>query len=462
VGGYCDCWSGYGGNQCQNSPDVSCPGIATLDTTANFQPSITTWTFANQSITLIITANQYAHGNGSAPNSLSTSIYFGSSATPCDFPGPNWVETAAASGNCIDTYTGTFQWSTLKTSCNFVSGNGGLTYQNSITTSRNFSTSYGPVRTEADQVTLAVDFPTPFATTTTSVKSFGPVDVRASIIDVSFAFNSGSTTDGIWTIVVDTLVQYPFSLPYVNYTSPLPNSLPVPTVTQPSACVGNCEQTTTLAFSAPCGQTSTSSSPLTLQFWPACIGSVSDCPLRGGEYDTVELYFTTGSACPIASQVTATATLASFQDAALHISRDQFFNDQTVYFGITIISPNAIPVQADVLNVTVNGSGYTDYTSFGPTSGYHGGFSLPLTDAAFNIGSLDSESFVFGATILATFQGEKRSVVQLQLSTYDVASVITQMTPVTSQQTQKVAEIGASGAIIPASLLVIAGAIVSF
>ena len=287
------------------------------------------------------------------------------------------------------------------------------------------------------------------------------MNVRASIIDVSFAFNSGSTSQGTWTIVVDTLVQYPFSLPFVNYTTPLPNSLPTPTVTQPSACVGNCEQTTTLAFAGSCDSISTGGSPLSLIYWPACVASVTDCPLRGGEYDTVDLYFTTGSACPQTSQITATATLSSFQDSALHISRDQFFNDQTVYFGITISSPNAVPIEAYVLNVTVNGAGYTDYSSFGPTSGYNGGFSVPLTDTAFNIGGLDSESFVFGATILATFQGEKRSIVQLQLSAYDVASIISQTTPATSQQPQGPVEIAASSAILPASLLIIAGAVAS-
>ena len=122
----------------------------------------------------------------------------------------------------------------------------------------------------------------------------------------------------------------------------------------------------------------------------------------------MSLRITTGSDCPTASTVTASATLTSHQDVALTIQRDDFFGTDTVYYGIKVYSPNDIPVSADVLNVTINGIAFTEWTSISAANGFHGGFSLSLTSNAFALAGDNSKSFVIGATIKATFDGQKR------------------------------------------------------
>ena len=148
-GGGCSCFSGFGGGYCDSRP-ASCAYNPVFSNVTNFSPSVK-FSVANSQISFAITAaleqTPYASPNlnddptTATSYSLDTSIRFGNSFTPCDYPptlaSQSWTHNAVDL-SCIDNWGLTVPWGYAVSNCGFSDSGHDHVWMQTVTVSRNY------------------------------------------------------------------------------------------------------------------------------------------------------------------------------------------------------------------------------------------------------------------------------------------------------------------------------------
>jgi len=278
------------------------------------------------------------------------------------------------------------------------------------------------------------------ASTSHTITTFFPVTLEAAIIRQFDVRTPDAVTTAHSFIRLFTSVQYPFVLTNPLWHGAVPgDNMVLEPIAQTTAyllsgedCLDSaadtvCEQEWLIQFDAPLSPPKCDfTGQYNINFTVRCSASIgAGCPLplnadgfkeQNGE---VVMHITTEYFCPqIFANVIATASLASYQDAAHSIAKDDFLSGDTIYFRATSASATATissttlaslsivytypgsPQSTTLLYPLANSivvSGATDHDD------YHCWFSVPL-DSTFPVPFDGSVSFQFQATLNIVFQ----------------------------------------------------------
>jgi len=151
----------------------------------------------------------------------------------------------------------------------------------------------------------------------------------------------------------------------------------------------------------------------------------SECPLVGGESNTITIIVQTSDSCPTNDTITFTqTTLSTFSDAGCTAPRTSFITNQVSYFGAVITSSKGNIASRTVHSGSVcfqigNGAcSPVDYTVVSSTNGNDPVFSVDFMGTAnnravfsvLNQTPVEAQDFNIKATIDVSFTGAKRSV----------------------------------------------------
>eukprot|EP00027_Filamoeba_sp_ATCC50430_P016266 CAMPEP_0168568732 /NCGR_PEP_ID=MMETSP0413-20121227/15740_1 /TAXON_ID=136452 /ORGANISM="Filamoeba nolandi, Strain NC-AS-23-1" /LENGTH=988 /DNA_ID=CAMNT_0008601099 /DNA_START=9 /DNA_END=2975 /DNA_ORIENTATION=- len=449
--GYCSCFSGFGGCNCNIRPAPACEPLyeQITDLSALFKPNAS---MDYQGYNLYINVDAplqetaivnpaYGNSPNTYPYSLETLIYFGStpqSYPNCTFPvRPVWSDLAATYPSCVDSYTTNLTWAYARTYCGFIAANNTKNYTSQITMSRRFINSNGKERTEQTARILNVVFPTEVTVT----ESFVTISFPSAGLAATITFVDYNPSDDRWVVHVATEVDASYyisnSSSVASVTSTLASLNRVPTL-QVSPCTINgltCSQTLTYTFpqgTAPDACLGLVGSVVTDINIGCAVGSCAPTNIS-----QLALQLDTADSCPITDTIDfSIAALYSFRDAALAFDTTIFDNNDIAYFGADVQSTEAIIQSRSVKSGSVcfkNGTAPcvpVQYTTLTSTNGKDPVFSVnfadPANQAVFG-GIVDPTAFTVKATIQVSFAGAKglhvknipsSQTVDLSLSTY--------------------------------------------
>eukprot|EP01117_Protostelium_nocturnum_P017378 TRINITY_DN707_c0_g1_i2.p1 TRINITY_DN707_c0_g1~~TRINITY_DN707_c0_g1_i2.p1 ORF type:complete len:659 (+),score=177.84 TRINITY_DN707_c0_g1_i2:147-2123(+) len=219
VNGYCNCFSGYSGKQCQvNPPGDFSP--QTIDQAKAFHHSIhfvledkVTFTVSIPSIVSI--GNR---GNQHSYSTVTALSFEGNGDTKCDYPkNPNWVLKAiydTDASQWVDTYTNIFSYKDLY-DCGLRMSetlNGVTYFNNSLLIEKDSILSNGRMKFDRNikvSQQFSFGFPTVIAIRKDVVVN--PPRFLSTWLDLSF-----DITEQKWHIIVGAVVEWPFKLSLTN------------------------------------------------------------------------------------------------------------------------------------------------------------------------------------------------------------------------------------------------------
>ena len=493
INGACSCASGYGpsastfpasdcgvsdlasagsGGVCSTN---STPAVLTVDplntagSPAFNQPASS---FINDVITLEIDS-AVTEGR----ENFTIDFYGATSGSVCGFPGVNWVQSPNSA--CEDTFTGSFQWSDLRSSCGFQllpqnSPTDNLVYVNNLNVQYDEAISTSISRHVQNSLQMEVNFQTTITVTSTPLTVngtyVGVIGFQAFLIEQSY-----NATTGVGTLVYETSSNWPYLVDVPNITCPAavvgtPASATACTITDITDYNANCQQGSITATSNPAcvqlfqvtvtpiaGACSLTGS-YSLSTMATCESVISplnsaNCPGMGSLSFTSAI--TSSNFCP---SLTLSAVLQGTLDAYTDITHTRkqtvaYRNGDTAFFMASISSPQATVLNAWFTDIAIINSGSSngdlcihslDYNACVPTAyasnnsfavdgksttennngkpgfqfninvvgaGQPYGPTAP-TPAMFSIAANGHTSFKVQATIMVSYQGQRRRLIR--------------------------------------------------
>jgi len=319
---------------------------------------------------------------------------------------------------------------------------------------------------------FSLSFPLTVSTSQT-LTVYAPVALDSAIIRQFTVRLPSASSPTTADIRLYTSIQYPFKLisPSLGVTSRNDFSISpiVETVNyllpgeQCLATGGICEQEWIIDFNATSPPVCDFTGDYTLNFITVCEPSLgSSCPLPldvgTNTYQSpasITFHITTEDFCPKAfADIDVHASLTSFQDDLLTISKDSFLQGDTAYFKTTVSSSSATIVGTTIQSISSPTASSTllyqlptgslvpqvtvsNYPATGLTSVTTSKFSVGLTNDLFNVPVDSSSPFTFNTVsnvVFANTQGQTHTMsLEIPFTNSHPYMITTQDTPVSSR-----------------------------
>lgn len=350
---FCDCASGFAGNQCQNSSSNWSPNEVSASS-HNFKANLTIDSGSDVSFVVQVPSfyNQFPLRTGKS-YATTTFLKFNGSSTSCDYPDhPSWRLSSTSSG--FDVYENAFSYSEAilcGLSRDNTSSNDYLFYNNSLTISRNFVIVHSIFRlnrTSSMNNKFSILFPKKVSVSTSVDLKDNNVTEFAAITDSRY----DPGTDK-WYFIFTAVTTAPYRLQYHSGSNVISgpsnrvntNGISLlgcsPAVPDDS---GECYQ----EFQITADGCQSLDFDLIVPMNVTCrANSNSACPNPSNSTFSPTFQVSTGSACPMEKSVPlSNLTLTSFSNSSLSENKTTFGASESLYFGVSFRTP---------LNVTSTG-----------------------------------------------------------------------------------------------------------
>jgi len=274
----------------------------------------------------------------------------------CNYPNnPRWVlDTIEDTQGWIDSYSNSFDYGELATcGLSFVNQDGNFAYFNtSLRIERSFTLGnqrFSFDRTFSVDQIITIEFPRHLSVSTKVVVSNNTVEFYAAVTSVHF-----NPINQVWDIEITTAINKPFYKLVLaaqpnnpNPTSPIRDWIPVSNdiVSCPNDYTGDCKQTWKYQTHS-CDALNIDA--LTMNFNVECISGTTpnslplECATPNPEQVQAIIEIKTASACPLSGEFKITgSTLTSYDDNTYTNTKDLFGISEDMYLGVDFDVPPA-------------------------------------------------------------------------------------------------------------------------
>jgi len=384
--GFCDCYSGFSGQQCQNKGFGNNKLPAIDPTNGIFAPKIShLMPSKNISITISLPSNQSPKHNPDDAASLGgiTRLKFKPSVgahfpgkrsgdlllskrvtavngNACNYPNNvRWDLSSENNGGWIDYYHNTFDYSELiDCGLSYVGSDANYAYFNvTVLIERQFQIGNGRFSFNRDfsvDQAISIEFPRQLSVNNSVTVSNNTVEFYAAVTSISF-----DVINQLWDITVGTAINKPFyKLNLLPTTNPNP-SIPIRdwvelgnnAVSCPGDYSGDCKQEWKFQTHS-CDALNINA--LVLDFQVKCITGTTpntlpgECATGNPEQVSASIQITTASACPVSKDYKISASLSSFSDDSFSTPKGLFGISEDMYLAVDFPAP-----PAEIQSITV-------------------------------------------------------------------------------------------------------------